>query len=39
MPNDSKGTDEPPADRVGLIGGVAELAAHVFGVIARIFVR
>lgn len=34
------GSDEQPTrDRVGLIGGVAELAAHVFAVVARIFVR
>lgn len=26
-------------DRVGVIGGVAELAAHVVGVIARVFIR
>lgn len=40
MSNDPDDADEPATvDRVGLIGGVAELAAHVFGVVVRIFVR
>ncbi|MCW2833512.1 MAG: hypothetical protein JWN68_1465 [Nocardioides sp.] len=38
MDDQSNGTDgQPGRDRVGLIGGVAELPAHVFSVIARAF--
>ncbi|HXH77590.1 hypothetical protein [Nocardioides sp.] len=40
MTERSDNDDEPTSvDRVGVIGGVAELAAHVVGVIARVFVR
>jgi hypothetical protein len=36
----SDSPDEQPAvDRFGLLGGVAELAAHVFGAVVRVFGR
>jgi hypothetical protein len=31
--------ERPTVDRFGLMGGVAELAAHVFGVVVRLFGR
>lgn len=39
MPDDTDDAGDVQVDGVGLIGGVAEIAAQAFGAVARIFVR
>jgi hypothetical protein len=39
MLDESNAEEQPGRDRVGLIGGALELAAHVFGAVVRVFIR